>query len=126
MQRRETDESAATGQPVEKDVLGDAQCADDIELLHHHHDARTFGLALGTWVVGLSFELDFSAIAGGEAGENVRERGFACAVAADERVHFSAPQVEAEVHQHRDRVALLQSGDSEELSGVHHDGEITS
>jgi hypothetical protein len=42
-------------------------------------------------------------------------------VGADQRVNFAMPQREAEVHQHRRAVALLQSGDVQEMSCVGHD-----
>ena len=50
--RRVLDESQSARQPLDEDVLGDRQIADQVQLLHDHADALALGVDSGLRLIG--------------------------------------------------------------------------
>ena len=108
LQLTETHETRAARQAAEEDVLRDAQRSDDVEFLKDHEDARMFRLALGTSIIRMALEPNLASFGVRQAAQYPGERGFAGAIAADERMDFPALQFKIKIHQDRHVVSLLQ------------------
>jgi hypothetical protein len=91
------DESKPARQPLDEDILGDGQVADQVQFLHHHTDAPILGIGAGSRLIRRACQQHASAVRRLDAREDTRERALACAVFADQGMNLPAAEVEIDV-----------------------------
>jgi hypothetical protein len=120
VQLPKADESRSLGQAAQENVFGDAQRANDVELLKDHDNTGMLGFAFGARRMRQAGKTNFASIGSREPAKDARERRFARAIAADERMDLASVEFETEVGQDGNAVTFLQAGDEQEWSVVRH------
>ena len=82
---------------AKKDVVGDTQFGNQIELLMDDRDASGFRIAHAAKRHWVALEANNAFVAGMDAGEDFHQCAFASAVLAHQRVHLAAPEIEVDV-----------------------------
>ena len=100
---RPADEAALAGEGGEREILGDAQGWDEMEVLVDRHDPQVFG-RLGI-VAGkfdrLAVEHDRPPVQAVGAGQDLHQGRLAGPVLAQQHVHLAVLQVEVDAPEHR-------------------------
>ena len=109
---------------AEHDVLRDGHHGNEHEMLVHHADAGMDGIARRVEAHGLAVQEDLSGIGPIEPVEDVHQRRLAGAVLAEQRVHLTAPDVEADVVVRYDAGELLANSPHLEDALLNHRGSI--
>ncbi|MNJ52589.1 hypothetical protein D3C77_479340 [compost metagenome] len=100
------DPAGAARQVVEKQVLGHAQCRQQIEFLHDHAHAHSLGGGPAAGQVGLTLKFHIPGAGRLQTANDFRQGTFARTVLASEGQHFTSTQAQADIAQHRLSVGL--------------------
>ena len=126
-QRLPIHETKARGQLMQEEILRDAQCRQHIQLLQHQRHACCLSFASCSRLMRLSIQQDLASVAGQQSSDDPGERGFACTVAAYQRMHFAWMQLQIKVTQHRSGEAFLERAHAQQAGGrIGHEASLTS
>ena len=106
------DETRGPGLPADHDVLGDAECRDQRELLVNGDDALALGLVGLREALGLARERDGPGVGPLGAGQDLQQSRLAGAVLAEERQDLAFRELQVDVGQgHHPWKALTDAAD---------------